>query len=94
MAQTGIASCYGALTAATAENFSLTGRHDRVELVHISGTDPVYYRNDGTAAAVAADECGVLLPGERLAGQAQFDGDVSTVSLISAGTPTVGITTL
>lgn len=85
------------LTAATGYKVNLTGSLDReIELVHHGDVaNVVYYQIAATETALtaftaAADEIGVLLPGERLTVGAPTDG--CWVRLLSAGTATVTVT--
>ncbi len=83
------------LVAATADTCTMTGSRGKntpAELVHHGVvTDPIYFRLDGTAAVVAADENQVLLPNERLFVRL---GEGNAISLISAGTPTYSVIVL
>lgn len=88
-ANTGVRSCHFVLVADTADTIDLTGpAFDRFEIAN-SGTDTAYYRTDGTTAVGLADETRSLLAGERQTLGAGGDHGCPTVSIISAGTPTI-----
>lgn len=90
-ANSGAVSCHATLVADTADTFDLTrGGFDRLEIAN-SGTDVAYYRTDGTAAVVAADETRSLLGGERQTLPSNGDGDCPQISVISSGTPTIHV---
>lgn len=90
-ANTGIASCHATLGAAVADTFDLTkGGFDRLEIAN-SGTDVAYYRTDGVTAVGAADETRSLLAGRRNTLPANGNGDCPTISVVSAGTPTIHV---
>ena len=63
------------------------GGGKRAELVN-HGTDVIYFRSDGTDPVEAADECEVLLGGERLAISLGSGGEIR---VISGGTPTYSV---
>lgn len=96
---TAIRTATQTLVASTGYLVHLTGRlGDSVELIHHGNvTDVVYYEVGDSEAdlgtlAVAADEHGVVLPGERLQiGAPPADSDGMWVRLISAGTATVTV---
>lgn len=71
------------LVASTAQDVSLAGRADSVEVVSL-GTAPVYWRMDGATATVKGDDCFVSQAG---GGDVQetidTDGTI-VVSVISA----------
>jgi len=80
------------LVAATAAATTLTQKWDVVEVVNHSTDAVVYARGDGTTATVAGDNNEAILPGERLSiGVAWSTAGEGTISVISAGTPTVTV---
>jgi hypothetical protein len=85
-AYTAARSVHKTLGAGVADSVTITGYKGRVEVKNRSATDTIYFRTDGTAAAVGADNTDVVGPGEALVVDASGDsaGD-ETVSLISAG---------
>ena len=95
-AHSGARSATGTLGAGVADTFDLTaGGFERFEIIHHGDVDDVvYFRTDGTAAAVAADENRLLLPRERLTVPAGGGGDFRQVSAISAGAATVTVEAL
>ena len=91
-ANSGVRSCHATLVAATEDTFDLTADgFGRLEIAN-SGTDVAYYRLDGTAAVVAADETRSLLGGERQTIPVGHAGVLpNAISVISAGTPTIHV---
>ena len=89
----GARSATATLTAATVDTVTLSNAVGASKIGEIanSGTDPLYCRADGVAAVVAADECTIVLGGERLTIGLSAAG---TVSVISAGTPTYTVAVL
>ncbi len=76
-------SATATLTAATVDTVTLN-RQSQVEIVHHGGADVIYFRVDDTDPVVAADDCEVLLPSERLT----VHLDNNDLKLISAGAMT------
>lgn len=72
------------LVAGTAQTVTLAGRADSIEVVSL-GSDPIYWRADGTTAVVKADDafC-VQAGGSDIQETNDTDGSVA-VSVISAG---------
>lgn len=79
------------LVADAAQDVALAGNTDMLEVLSLGGTEPVYYRVDGTAATVGGDDCFVAAAG---GGDTQplndHDGAV-TVSVISAAAQDVHV---
>lgn len=65
----------------------------RVAVLNVTGTAPVYFRADGTAATVAGDDTYAVPPGARRVIEVDTDGPTA-VSLISAAAADVEIEAL
>lgn len=95
--KTGVDACTDTLVASTARKINMTGPGGKLELVHQSAvTNPVYYRfaaaeADLTAAVAAADQCRILLAGERLQMGVPRGPTGVWLSLISAGAAVVSL---
>ncbi len=84
----GIRAAHATLVATTVDTITMSGgAGKRAELVN-HGTDVIYFRLDGTAPVVAADENEVLLGSERLSISLPDSGEVQ---MISSGTPTYSV---
>lgn len=67
------------LSAGVASDVTVTGRGAILIIHHGNVTDPVYFRNDGTTAVVAADNNKVVLPsGYRVVRTSDKDGTIVT----------------
>jgi len=86
----GVRSAHATLVAATADTVTISGGGGKGGEIVNHGTDAIYFRTDGTAAVVAADENEVVLGSERLSIEIPTSG---IISVISAGTPTYSIVT-
>lgn len=81
---------YAVLVANTAQDVVLTGRGP-VRVICLDNPATVYFRLDGTTAVVAADDNHVCPSGGVSTTHSGDNDGTITVSLISTGTPTVGV---
>ena len=91
-AHTGVLACTGTLGAGVADTFDLSGNTDEVLITnHGNVAGVIYVRADGTAAAVAADECSVILGGQIRRYRSGHGGNPPTFSIISSAAITVTV---
>jgi hypothetical protein len=51
------------LTGGTADVITFTNKWPAVDITNHHASEALYYRVDGTTAVVAANDCGVVMPG-------------------------------
>lgn len=89
-------SASGTLTANTVDTVTLSDNASRIQVTNRSGASEIYFSIDGTTPTVGGDDTFILPAaiGSRVVSSDDVGVDITTVKLISTGTPTYSVEAL
>lgn len=85
-------SVHKTLAAGVADQVTISGYRDQIEVLNRSASDYIYFTTDGSAPAVAGDNTIAVPPGGAVMVAASNESGAEVVKLISAGAPAYSVT--